>query len=59
MSENKEVVKNGAVFTSAGAAIGTIAAAVTGTALAAPAAIGAGVALTVYGVVRLIKELKD
>lgn len=57
MSDNNDL-KNGAAFTGVGAAIGTIGAAIAGTALAAPAAIGGGVCLLVYGIVKLVKDNK-
>jgi|GEM_PF-4502626 len=57
MSENKKI-NNGMAITGAGSAIGTIAAAVAGTALAAPVAIGAGVGLVIWGALELIKEIE-
>lgn len=56
---DKKDLQTGAVFTSVGGAVGTIAGAIAGTALAAPAAIGAGVCLVIYGVVKLVKDNKE
>ena len=57
MAEKNEVT-TGATFTAAGTAIGTITGLVAGTALASPAAIGAGDGLVICGTVELIKGKK-
>ena len=60
MAENENESKNqAALFAGAGTAIGTLGAAIAGTALAAPAAIGGGVALVIWGVVKLVKDNKE
>jgi hypothetical protein len=56
---NEDEKKNqGLMFAGAGTAIGTVGAAIIGTTLAAPAAIGAGIGLVVWGVVKLITDSK-
>ena len=58
MAENEEKNNQAIMFAGAGTAIGTIGAAVAGTALAAPAAIGGGVALIIWGVIKLVGDNK-
>ena len=59
MAENEEKNNQALMFAGAGTAIGTISAAVAGTALAAPAAIGGGVALIIWGVIKLVGDNKS